>query len=199
MLTLDEIRLVPKVLPHDHLDGGVRPGTVIELARETGYADLPTQDPEDLMAVLTAGAHRGHLNLFLDAFGHTIGVMQTSDALQRVAAECAEDLAADGVTGGRAEVTHSASGGLAEIGPLGVTKGSSLVEWCTERGISPGDVWAFGDMPNDLPMLTWAGVSFAVANAHPDVVAAATQCCPSNAEDGVAYTLESLLSGISGE
>jgi adenosine deaminase len=98
MLTLDEIRLVPKVLLHDHLDGGVRPATIIELARETGYADLPTHDPEDLTAVLTAGAHRGHLNLFLDAFRHTIGVMQTSDALRRVAAECAEDLATDGVT-----------------------------------------------------------------------------------------------------
>jgi adenosine deaminase len=97
MLTLDEIRLVPKVLLHDHLDGGVRPATIIELARETGYVGLPTHDPEDLTAVLTAGTHRGHLNLFLDAFRHTIGVMQTSDALRRVAAECAEDLAADGV------------------------------------------------------------------------------------------------------
>jgi hydroxymethylpyrimidine pyrophosphatase-like HAD family hydrolase len=97
------------------------------------------------------------------------------------------------IVGGRAEVTYSASGGLAEIGPLGVTKASSLVEWCAGRGISAGDVWAFGDMPNDLPMLTWAGVSFAVANAHPDVIAAANQCCPSNAEDGVACVLESLL------
>lgn len=100
------------------------------------------------------------------------------------------------IVGGRAEVTYSASGGLAEIGPLGVTKASSLVEWCARRGITSSDVWAFGDMPNDLPMLTWAGVSFAVANAHPDVVAAANQCCPSNAEDGVASVLESLLSGV---
>lgn len=102
------------------------------------------------------------------------------------------------IVGGRAEVTHSAYGGVAEIGPLGVTKGSSLVEWCGRRGISASDVWAFGDMPNDLPMLTWAGVSFAVANAHPDVVAAASQRCPSNAEDGVACVLESLLCGVSG-
>jgi Cof subfamily protein (haloacid dehalogenase superfamily) len=97
------------------------------------------------------------------------------------------------IVGGRAEVTRSGSGGLAEIGPLGVTKASSLAEWCAGRGISAGDVWAFGDGPNDLPMLTWAGVSFAVANADPDVVAAADQCCPSNAEDGVACVLESLL------
>jgi Cof subfamily protein (haloacid dehalogenase superfamily) len=97
------------------------------------------------------------------------------------------------IAGRRAEVTYSGSGGLAEIGPRGVTKASSLVEWCTGRGFSASDVWAFGDMPNDLPMLTWAGVSFAVANAHPDVAAAASQHCPSNAEDGVACVLESLL------
>ncbi len=102
------------------------------------------------------------------------------------------------VVGGRAEVTHSGFCGLAEIGPLGVTKASSLGEWCTERGISASDVWAFGDGPNDLPMLRWAGVSFAVANGHPDVVAAASQCCPSNAEDGVALVLESLLVGMPG-
>jgi Cof subfamily protein (haloacid dehalogenase superfamily) len=97
------------------------------------------------------------------------------------------------IVGGRAEVTQSGFGGLAEIGPLGVTKASSLAEWCAERGISASDGWTFGDGPNDLPMLAWAGVSFAVANAHPDVAAAASQCCPSNAEDGVASVLESLI------
>src|SRR5487761_1406661 len=95
--TLDQIRAVPKVLLHDHLDGGLRPGTVIELARETGYDGLPTDDPGELAKVLTAGANRGHLNLYLDAFRHTVGVMQTADALRRVAEECAEDLAADGI------------------------------------------------------------------------------------------------------
>jgi adenosine deaminase len=95
--TPDQIRAAPKVLLHDHLDGGLRPATVIELARETGYTDLPTHDAQDLTRILTAGAHRGHLNLYLDAFRHTVAVMQTRDALQRVGAECAEDLAADGV------------------------------------------------------------------------------------------------------
>ena len=75
--TLDQIRAVPKVLLHDHLDGGLRPSTVVELAEETGYADLPTRDPDELTKILTAGAHRGHLNLYLDAFRHTVGVMQT--------------------------------------------------------------------------------------------------------------------------
>ena len=73
--TPDQIRAVPKVLLHDHLDGGLRPSTVIELAEETGYPDLPTRDPDELTKILTAGAHRGHLNLYLDAFRHTVGVL----------------------------------------------------------------------------------------------------------------------------
>jgi adenosine deaminase len=97
MPTLAEIRAVPKVLLHDHLDGGLRPRTVLELARQTGYADLPGDNVEDLTRRLTEGAHRGHLEIYLDAFRHTVAVMQTPEALRRVAAECAEDLAADGV------------------------------------------------------------------------------------------------------
>jgi adenosine deaminase len=94
---LAEIRAMPKVLLHDHLDGGLRPQTVIELADGTGYAGLPSHDPDDLAKALTAGAHRGHLNLYLDAFRHTVGVMQTPGALRRVAREAAQDLADDGV------------------------------------------------------------------------------------------------------
>jgi adenosine deaminase len=97
MPTLEEIRAVPKVLLHDHLDGGLRPQTILELAREIGYQDLPGDNVEDLTRRLTEGAHRGHLEVYLDAFRHTVAVMQTPDALRRVAAECAEDLAADGV------------------------------------------------------------------------------------------------------
>src|SRR6266700_2044970 len=97
MPTLAEIRTVPKVLLHDHLDGGLRPRTVLELARETGYNGLPADTEEELTQRLTEGAHRGHLEIYLDAFRHTVGVMQTAEALRRVAAECAEDLAADGI------------------------------------------------------------------------------------------------------
>ncbi|HEY3878953.1 MAG TPA: adenosine deaminase [Trebonia sp.] len=95
--TAEQIRAMPKVLLHDHLDGGLRPQTVIDLADEIGYQDLPSRDPVELMEALTAGAHRGHLNLYLDAFRHTVGVMQTPGALYRVAREAAEDLADDGV------------------------------------------------------------------------------------------------------
>jgi adenosine deaminase len=96
-LTLDEIRAAPKVLLHDHLDGGLRPETVVELADAIGYDKLPSHDAGEVAQWLRRGAQRGHLNLYLDAFQHTVAVMQTTDALTRVAAECAEDLAADGV------------------------------------------------------------------------------------------------------
>ncbi len=95
--TPDQIAAAPKVLLHDHLDGGLRPETVIELAGETGYADLPTTDPVELAAWMRRGADRKDLVLYLETFAHTVGVMQTPDALHRVARECAEDLAADGV------------------------------------------------------------------------------------------------------
>ncbi|HYJ60055.1 MAG TPA: adenosine deaminase [Actinomycetota bacterium] len=90
-------RAMPKVLLHDHLDGGVRPRTIVELAAETGYDGLPTTDPDELQTWMTRGADRKDLVLYLETFAHTIGVMQTPDALTRVARECAEDLAADGV------------------------------------------------------------------------------------------------------
>ena len=97
MPTVDEIRRAPKVLLHDHLDGGLRPQTVIELAEETGYPDLPTTDPAELSKWMRRGADRKDLVLYLETFAHTVGVMQSADALNRVARECAEDMIADGV------------------------------------------------------------------------------------------------------
>jgi adenosine deaminase len=95
--SLNEIRRAPKVLLHDHLDGGLRPTTVAELAREYGHAGLPTLDPDGLREWFTSGA-RGHdLPFYLQMFEHTVALMQAKEALERVAAECAEDLAADGV------------------------------------------------------------------------------------------------------
>jgi adenosine deaminase len=95
--TLDTIRRAPKVLLHDHLDGGLRAETVIELAGDIGYAELPTKDPGELAGWFTRAEARSSLDLYLGAFQHTVAVMQTADALKRVAAECAEDLAADGI------------------------------------------------------------------------------------------------------
>jgi adenosine deaminase len=97
MLSLDTIRQAPKALLHDHLDGGLRPATVVDLAREFGYDGLPTTDVDELAAWFRRGADRKSLELYLETFQHTVGVLQERDAIIRVAAECAEDLAADGV------------------------------------------------------------------------------------------------------
>lgn len=91
------IASLPKVDLHDHLDGGLRPSTVIELAREYGYSHLPTTDVDDLAKWFQRGAKRNDLVLYLETFAHTVGVMQDRDAIERVAYECAKDLAADGV------------------------------------------------------------------------------------------------------
>ncbi len=88
---------LPKALLHDHLDGGVRPATVIELAGEYGYTHLPTTDIDELSHWFNRGAKRNDLVLYLETFAHTVGVMQHRDAIERVAFECAQDLAADGV------------------------------------------------------------------------------------------------------
>jgi Cof subfamily protein (haloacid dehalogenase superfamily) len=89
-----------------------------------------------------------------------------------------------------AHVTYSTVRGLLEVGPPAVTKASTLAAWCRDRGVAAEDVVAFGDMPNDLPMLRWAGTSYAVANAAPEVLAAATHVTASNDEDGVAVVVE---------
>ncbi len=97
VLPLETLRAAPKVLLHDHLDGGLRPATVVELAREQGYAKLPTLDPGELARWFHASAASGSLPLYLRGFAHTIAVMQTPEAIERVAYECGEDLARDGV------------------------------------------------------------------------------------------------------
>jgi adenosine deaminase len=118
MLT-DTIRRAPKAVLHDHLDGGLRPSTLVDLAAEYGYGGLPTTDTEALAAHIRRGADRKSLELYLETFAHTVGVMQERDAITRVAAECAEDLAADGVV-------------YAEV--------RMAPELCTERGMTLDEV-----------------------------------------------------------
>jgi adenosine deaminase len=118
VLALDTIRRAPKALLHDHLDGGLRPATVVDLAREFHYDELPTTDVDELATWFRRGADRKSLELYLETFAHTVGVMQERDAITRVAAECAEDLAADGVA--YAEVRYAPE--------LHVERGLSLEE-----------------------------------------------------------------------
>ena len=95
--TKEFLRTIPKVLLHDHLDGGVRPQTIIDLAKDQKYKKLPTTDAGDLADWFHRGATRGSLPLFLEGFEHTCAVMQTEEALERVAYETMEDMNKDGV------------------------------------------------------------------------------------------------------
>lgn len=113
------IATLPKVLLHDHLDGGLRPRTVIELASEYGYTNLPSTDVDELASWFNRGAKRNDLVLYLETFAHTVGVMQDKDAIERVAYECAVDLAADGVV-------------YAEV--------RMAPELCTEKGLTLDEV-----------------------------------------------------------
>ena len=97
-LDSDTVRRAPKVLLHDHLDGGLRPQTIVELAAESRLRRPAHDRPRASCAqVISRGANRNDLVLYLETFAHTVAVMQTPEALERVAAECAEDLADDGV------------------------------------------------------------------------------------------------------
>src|SRR4030081_2727084 len=91
------LKSLPKVLLHEHLDGVLRPKTIIELAKPVNYDQLPTEDPEQLAHWFHQGANQGSLAKYLEGFAHTIAVMQTEEALQRVAYEQAEDLSRDGM------------------------------------------------------------------------------------------------------
>jgi len=93
------------------------------------------------------------------------------------------------VVGDACTLTHSSSDGLLEISAAGVSKATGLALVCSQLAVSPDQVVAFGDMPNDLPMLEWAGLGVAVANAHPAVLAAADEVTASNDDDGVAEVL----------
>ena len=97
-VTISEtVARAPKVLLHDHLDGGLRPASIVDVARDTGYAGLPSEDPAELARWFRESADSGSLERYLETFAHTVAVMQTREALARFASECAQDLAADGV------------------------------------------------------------------------------------------------------
>ncbi|CAM3372479.1 adenosine deaminase [Mycobacterium colombiense] len=96
-LGLEQIRKAPKALLHDHLDGGLRPSTVLDIAAQVGYDGLPATDVDELATWFRTRSHSGSLERYLEPFSHTVAVMQTPEALHRVAFECVEDLAEDSV------------------------------------------------------------------------------------------------------
>src|SRR5712671_5149975 len=135
----DVLQSLPKVLLHEHLDGVLRPATIIELAKSARYRELPTEDPEDLARWFHQGANQGSLPKYLEGFAHTIAVMQTEEALERVAYEQAEDLSGDGVVYFEtrfAPVFHTREGLTHQQVVSAVLKG--LERGQKEFGISPG-------------------------------------------------------------
>lgn len=140
------------------------PGATVATAEK-----LLHEEPEDAAPVLKLLAH--HAEMAPDEFL----------ALARSTA------------GAYASITRSSPTALLEVSGLGVSKASTLARCCAERGISPAEVVAFGDMPNDIEMLRWAGTSYAMGNAHPDVIAAASGRTVDNNEDGVAVVIERIL------
>jgi adenosine deaminase len=131
---MSDLHRLPKVLLHDHLDGGARPQTLIDLAPSVGYRDLPSMDPATLARALYQGG-ADSLEDYLGAFRHTFGVMQTPEAMRRVAFECVEDLAADGVV--YAEIRFAPSLHLR----AGMTRGEAIA--AVLEGLSDGEE-AFG-------------------------------------------------------
>ena len=153
---------------------------------ERGFAHEPAYVPR---YDLPADVRVGDIEALLDG--------PVTKLLVRHEVRCSDDLlaAARAVVGDLAEVTHStpSGGALLEISAAGVSKATTLARFCAERDIAAAEVLAFGDMPNDLPMLAWAGHAVAVANAHPEVQAVADEITASNDDDGVALVVERLL------
>ncbi|MGB7436801.1 MAG: adenosine deaminase [Candidatus Acidiferrum sp.] len=150
----DVLKVLPKVLLHEHLDGVLRPETVIELAKSENYDQLPSQDPEELARWFHQGANQGSLPKYLEGFAHTIAVMQTEEALERVAYEQAEDLSRDGVVYFEtrfAPIFHSRGGLTLQQVILAVLKG--LERGRKAFGISAGLlICAMRNMDGSLEM-----------------------------------------------
>ncbi|MER5539236.1 Cof-type HAD-IIB family hydrolase [Streptomyces mirabilis] len=177
---LDAVRLLREAAP----------GTVFAVEQTYGFYQEPAYpklhmeipdnlaSAERLLAPDAPGAGEPVLKIL--AFHHELD----PDAFLTVARRAVGD---------RATITRSSPSALLEISGPGVSKASTLELCCAERGISPEEVVAFGDMPNDVEMLTWAGTSYAMGNAHPAVIAAASGRTVANNEDGVAVVIEKIL------
>ncbi|MCM2419278.1 HAD family hydrolase [Streptomyces sp. RKAG293] len=180
-----DARLMPTAVARKAAEAlvAVLPGST--LALETGHRLISERDfgKKDFQEVIVETAaelwesDEDIVKLLVHSSRHHADLMMTA----------AHDAALTGV-----EVTHSGGSGMLEVSSPGVTKAGTLALWCAARGIGASEVVTFGDMPNDLSTLTWAGAGYAMSNAHPDVLAAAPLRAASNDEDGVARVLEEL-------
>ncbi|MFE5258149.1 HAD family hydrolase [Streptomyces coelicoflavus] len=180
---LDAVRLLREAAP----------GTVYAVEQtygfhqEPAYPKLHMEDPDDLLPAEEILAPRGRA-----AAEPVLKILAFHPELDPDGFLTLARLA----IGDRANVTRSSPSALLEISGPDVSKASTLALCCAERGISHEEVVAFGDMPNDVEMLTWAGRSYAMGNAHPDVVAAASGRTVANNDDGVAVVIERMLADL---
>ncbi|GLY19120.1 Cof-type HAD-IIB family hydrolase [Kineosporia rhizophila] len=155
--------------------------------READYMPVHTADPEALTGPVPKLLHDAPtvVKVLCKQSADHYGEL-SSDELLVLAREALGDLA---------EAVHSdPNGHMLEISASGVTKATALAWLAGELGVEAGDVIAFGDMPNDIPMLTWAGTGYAMSGGHPDAIAAASRQAPPCDQDGVAQVIEALLS-----
>lgn len=172
---------------------GAAPGTSFAVERTEGIAYEPDYPPfhRDPSAIIAAAEK------LLDEDGECGGtpVLKLLAHHPAMAPDAFLELGR-AVAGAHGDFTRSSPTALLEISGLGVSKASTLARCCARRGIAPEEVVAFGDMPNDLDMLAWAGTSYAMANAHPQVLASTTSHTASNEDDGVAAVIERILEEI---
>ncbi|WP_223165277.1 HAD hydrolase family protein [Lentzea indica] len=177
---LDVVRKVSAALADVIPNVGIAVETGVEVLSEPGFQGFGPKNPHRTLELLDHVFEQAHQVVQMLAWAPD----SESDHLMEIAREA---------VGQHVTVTHSGGLGLLEISPPGVSKAATLESLCNTRGIGKDEVIAFGDMPNDLSVLGWAGTAYAMGNAHPLVKQACSNHAPPNTEDGVAQILESLF------
>ncbi|PWK90539.1 hypothetical protein C8D88_101556 [Lentzea atacamensis] len=177
---LDIVRKVAEALAEVIPDVGIAVETGLEVLGEPRFQGFGPNNPHRTLELLDHVFDEAHQVVQMLAWAPDA----EADHLMEIAAEA---------VGQHVTVTHSGGIGLLDISPPGVSKASALESLCRARGISKEEVIAFGDMPNDLSVLGWAGTAYAMGNAHPRVKQACSNHAPPNTEDGVAQIIEQLF------
>lgn len=176
----DVVRKVSEALAQVIPNVGIAVETGLETLSEPGFQGFGPNNPHRTLELLEHVLEEAHQVVQMLAWAPDA----EADHLMEIAHEA---------VGQHVTVTHSGGLGLLDISPPGVSKASTLESLCRARGISKEEVIAFGDMPNDLSVLGWAGTAYAMGNAHPLVKQACSNHAPPNTEDGVAQVLEQLF------